>query len=430
MPQSVCAISRPLRRSIRPCGGLIGLFLLTFCWLPSGCGGGADDQAQGHGPNGAGGHQPPQQALPVAVQAVITGDIASYYNATATLEAEKEAQVLARVEGVIETIQAEEGDQVTAGQALLTIANGEYRLRLQQAEARTANFQARHDRLKAMLKEELASEEEYQTVRSDLASAEADEGLARLDLSYTTVTAPFAGRITQRLVDVGQNLAIGGAVFVLADCDPLLARVHVPSREFNKLQKDQPVTLVLDSSSQRLQGRVKLISPIIDPASGTIKVTIEVPDYSPDTRPGDFAEVLIVTEHREDSTLVPRGAVLTDKGETVVFVATIAPREKAESGPRGEQPQGERPRRQRPAGHRPQGAKPAGESGPGLVAERRLVTVGFTDDLNAEILSGLDIGEQVVVKGQRSLKHGTPLKVLEDQSSESAEPSGPPGSGS
>jgi membrane fusion protein (multidrug efflux system) len=361
-----------------------------FCFMVTGgggCGDSGGDQAtpgghaQGpgdgqHGPGGPGGRPPSQPAIPVAVTSAVSGSISSYYRATATLEAEKEAQILARVTGLVEAILVEEGDLVSAGAPLLKVDNDEYRYRLEQAAATTANLRSRFERLEQMKLEELATEEEYQAVRSELASAEADEGLARLALSHTTVTAPFGGRVTGRLIDVGQNLTSGDPVMVMADFDPMLAKVHVPSREFNKLQQDQTVSLVLDSSGAKLEGRIKLISPIIDPTSGTIKITIEVPGYPAGTRPGDFAQVQIVTEKRDDVILVPRIAVLTDKGETVVY--TLAD---------GEEP----------------------------TAERRVVEVGFTDDDHAQILSGLAAGDQVVVKGQRSLKNGSLLKVLADE---------------
>jgi len=348
----------------------------------------AQDQSQkkaaGAGEHRPGGGRPGGgQAIPVAVQPAFQGSISSYYKATATLEAQRQAEVLARATGVVKALKAEEGDYIEAGGALLVIDNDEYRLRVLQAEARTANLRSRFDRLKAMKAEELSTEEEFEAARSDLASAEADEGLARLNLSYTTVRAPFSGRVTTRLADVGQNLSMGTPLFVMADFMPLLARVHVPSREFNKLRQEQMVDLILDSSQARLQGRITLISPIIDPTSGTIKITVEVKDYPVGTRPGDFAEVQIVTERRDDVVLVPRSAVITDKGETVVYVAA--------------------------------------KEGENDQAERRIVAVGFTDDLNTQLISGLAPGESVVVKGQRSLKHGTPLKILsEDKTSESA----------
>lgn len=318
-------------------------------------------------PNGA----PAQPPIPVAVQPVATGEIASYYKATATLEAEKQAAVLARVSGLVRSLACEEGDLVREGGVLLQIDNEEYRLRLDQAQARAANLSARFARLSQMREQQLASDEEFQTAKSELEAAEAEAGLARLSLSYTTVTAPFGGRVVRRLVNVGQTVANSTALFELADFEPLLARVHVPSKEFKKLQPDQPVELVLDSGMQRLQGRIKLVSPVIDPSSGTIKVTVELDGYPSSVRPGDFAEVQIVTERHLEATLVPRLAVISEKGEDVVYVSV------------------------------------------GGVAERRVVTLGFTDNDHAELLSGVEPGESVVVKGQRSLKHGSPIKILE-----------------
>lgn len=345
---------------------IAGLLALT------GCGGSNESQAQGAGgAGGPGNGKPAQPPVPVAVHAVNSGAIASYYTATATLSAEKQAEIMARVTGVVGRLAVEEGDRVQAGQVLLQIDNDEYRYRLEQAEANAADLASKVERMEKMRSQELVSPEEYETLRSNLKAAQAEAGLARTNLSYTTVTAPFAGRIVTRHVDVGANLSVGMPLFVLADFDPLLARVHVPAKEFKKLKQDQPVDLMLESNGKRMSGRIKLISPTIDPTSGTIKVTIEIHDYPADTRPGDFAQVSIVTERREQSTLVPKIAVVSDRGERVVYVSADS------------------------------------------TAERRVVELGFEDDANAEILSGVEVGERVVVKGQRSLKHGSPIKILD-----------------
>ena len=342
-------------------------------------GNGQGDAAQA-AQNGNGAKAPAQPAIPVAVDPARTGPIASYYTATATLEAEKEAEILARVTGVIESLGCEEGDIVPKGHPLLQIEAGEHRFRLQQAEAAKASLVDRYNRLKGMFEQQAVSAQDFEAATNELKSAEAAEELARLDLSYTTVRAPFGGRIVRRLVDVGQNVSAGTALFVVSDFDPLLAVVHVPSKEFKKLQPNQPVQLVLDSNKARLEGRIKLVSPVIDPQSGTIKITIEIPHYPQGTRPGDFAEVRIVTERHEASTIIPKIAVFADRGDQVVYVAADS------------------------------------------TAERRVVELGFQDDVSAEILSGVKSGEQVVVKGQRSLKHGAAIKVLSGETPGSSNP--------
>jgi len=368
--------------SIRVAAAAGGLaMLLTIMIGTLGCGGGGDEaakagakpaQAAKDGKGGGGERKRPSQPpIPIAVEVAGLGEIASYYKATATLAAEKEAEVLSRATGIALSLHCEEGDWVEIGQKLLQLEDDEYQLRLTQAEATTTNLRSRYNRAKNMWEQQLVSAEEYESTKNELEAAEAAETLARLNLSYTTIKAPFSGRVVTRLVDVGQNINVGAPLFVISDFDPLLAIVRVPSKEFKKLQADQKVTIVLDSNGDRLSGRIKLVSPVIDPTSGTIKVTIEIPDYPPNTRPGDFAEVSIVTEKRLGAMLVPKIAVFTDRGEQIVYVAADS------------------------------------------TAERRIVEIGFEDDENAEVLSGVSDGERIVVKGQRSLKHGAAIKILE-----------------
>lgn len=362
---------------------LVWVSVAALALAGAGChkkGGGMADQTAGGPAGGAPGAAPKQPPVPVAVAAAAVGPIASYYTATATLAAEREANILARVSGVVQKLSCEEGDVVNEGAELLRIDNNEYQFRLDQAQAARADLQSRYDRLTQMKERELVSPEEFEKVSNDLAGARAAEGMAKLNLSYTRVTAPFSGRVVTRQVDVGQTVNNGTSLFTLSDFKPLLARVHVPAKEFNKLRPDQPVDLMLESSGTKLRGRIKLVSPTIDPSSGTIKVTVEINDYPDGVRPGDFAQVKIVTEQRNTSTLVPKIALVNDRGEQVLFIS------QADS-----------------------------------TAERRVVEVGFEDDVNAEITQGLKPGERVIVKGQRSLKHGSAIKVIDDSAGQAVE---------
>lgn len=307
--------------------------------------------------------------VPVAVDEVKRGPIASHYSTTATLEPEKEADVLARISGMILEIAVEEGDFVEKDQNLISIEETEYYHRLKQSEAEAIKQQTRFERQKKMFEKDLVSADEYDAIKNDLKAAEAAKELAELSLSYAKVKAPFAGRVVRRHVDPGQMVNNGTQLFTVSDMSRLLARVHVPAKVFRRIEVEQPVELSLDSNEVALKGRITLVSPIIDPTSGTIKVTVAVTEYPEFTRPGDFAEVRIVTDRHPDALLVPRAAVINDKGEEFVFVV-------------------EEDR-----------------------AKRIKVTCGFQDERFIEILTGLKGDEAIIVQGQRSLKDGQPVEL-------------------
>jgi membrane fusion protein (multidrug efflux system) len=363
---------------------LFAFYLLSATMIAVGGCGGDDAPEQGNRGSGGGGKSGGRGAgkdspIHVAVSPVTRGTVVSRYTTTATLEAKNRASIEARAAGLVEALLVEEGDRVEANQVLLHLEDTQARLRLQKAEINLRQEQTMFGRQKASLDREVITQAEYDLAEAAMEAAQAERDLTKDDLSHTRVRAPFAGRIIARQVDLGQTVSIGAELFTIANFTPMLARVHVPGKEIGSLQVGQPVSIVLDSNKQELHGSVDLISPVIDPATGTIKVTVKIDSYPEGTRPGDFAHVTIVTESHENVMRVPNNATYEDRGDQIVYVASDS------------------------------------------IATRRVVETGFVDDDFTEVLSGVADGERVVVKGQRSLRDQAAIIILETPKEPTAE---------
>ncbi|MBZ0266774.1 efflux RND transporter periplasmic adaptor subunit, partial [bacterium] len=308
---------------------------------------------------------------PVAVERVTLGTASSYYTATATLEAENRAEIATRVSGVVKRILREEGDFVQAGEVLLLLEDDEAKYRLQQAAANLRIAESDYARRQKMREGGLLSDGEFETTENTLSIRKAELGLADVSLSYTRITAPFAGRVVRRHVDLGANVSAGTMLFEVMDDDPLLARVYIPTKRMGFVREGQEITMHIDSTDSDLLGVVRLISPIVDATTGTVKVTAEVVDHPEGTRAGDFAQMSIVTSKHDNVPLVPSHAVFEEQGQSVLYVV---------------------------------------EDGK---AVRRVVESGFVDGTRTEIVSGVSAGDLVVVKGQRELRDGAGVAIRE-----------------
>jgi membrane fusion protein (multidrug efflux system) len=335
----------------------------------AGCGGregeAAGAPARGNGPGDG------RPAVPVGIEPAVVGTASSYYTATATLEAESHAQILARTTGVVREILREEGDAIAADEALLLLEDDEARWRVTQAEANLKAARAEHDRGEQMEKSGLLSAGEFETNVNALRVREAELELAKLQLSYTRVRSPIEGRVVRRFVDLGANVVPGMPLFEVMDVTPLLARVHIPAKRMGFIAAGQTMEVRLEGTEEPLAGAVSLVSPIVDPATGTVKVTAEIRRYPRGTRAGDFAEIRIVTATHDGAILVPSCAVFEEQGKDILYVV--------------------------------EGGK----------AVRRVVETGFIDGDLTEILEGVAERDLVVVKGQRQLQDGGGVDVLE-----------------
>jgi len=311
-----------------------------------------------------------KEAPVVSVEPATRGPIAAYTTATANLVAEEEVKILAETEGKVVRLQVEEGDFVAKGGVLCQIDPADATLAVQKAELAVRNAQMTLDRSESMAAEKLISAQELDKARYERDVAAQSLAEARYRLGKTTVKAPFAGRVTLRRVQTGQTVKIAEELFTFASFDPLVARIFLPEREVMGLKAGQEVRLSLRASeATRFDGRIRQISPVVDTASGTVKVTVEAVRPPSSVRPGAFVSVELLRERRPNALLVPRPAIVRELQETYVYVAD------------------------------------------GEKARRRAVEVGLEEGDHVEILSGLKEGEPVVTAGQGGLKNDSPIKV-------------------
>ena len=269
----------------------------------------------------AGEEEEDEVAVPVETSQPVRGDVYAVYSGTAPIEAFAEADVIAKVEGEVREILFEEGDEVAAGDVLARLDGDRLRLELSESRARLEQMRSDFERNRDLRDKGLLSEGEFEKLRYDLEALEASFNLASLELDYTRIRAPISGVISERYVKVGNTIRVGDPAFRVTSFDPLVAYLHVPEREYRQIEAGQPVAIDIDAlAGQRIMASVTRVSPVVDPDTGTFKITIEIRDNERRIKPGMFGRMSIVYDVHEDVLQIPRSAIVEDMGNQTVFI--------------------------------------------------------------------------------------------------------------
>lgn len=311
-------------------------------------------------------------AIPVEAATVSNSDMAAFYTGTATLEADEQAVVVSQITGVVLNLNAEEGDFVEAGQVLASVETDRYALEVERANAALKRLETDFERKQELFAKKLVSTEDFERVSAEFDAQKAAYDLARLDLAYTSIKAPISGYISERLIRVGNLVTLHQPVFHVTSYEPLLAVLHVPERELRVLSKGQQVSMSVDAwPGEVFSGEVIRISPVIDPNTGTFRVTAEISDRDDMLKPGLFGRAEILYDLHKNVPVIPRSAVITEDEISHVFVIN--------------------------------------EEGS---ASRRTIQLGFEAKGQIEVVEGLAQGETVVTAGKGSLSEGTRVEVV------------------
>ncbi|MCF8211099.1 MAG: efflux RND transporter periplasmic adaptor subunit, partial [Rhodoferax sp.] len=360
------------------------------------CGGGKDGASAP--PAGAGGMPPAQ----VGVITVAPQTVALQTELPGRVSPVRIAQVRARVSGVVLQRLFREGSEVRAGQVLYQIDAASYKAAWESAQASVSKAQAnlaqadaQVERYAPLVAANAISKQEFTTLvtakaqaEADLATARAAMQTARINLDYATVTAPISGRIGQSLVTEGAlvsqaeatQLAViqqTGTVYVnftQSANEVLQLRRALASKQLRSAGDGSvPVRVVLEDGSELPKpGRLLFSDLTVDASTGQITLRAEVPNPDGLLLPGQYVRVRLSQAELPSGILVPQQAVTrSNQGDTVLVVG------------------------------------PDGKPGP------RPVKVGNAQNNQWVILGGLQPGEQVIVDGfQKMMVPGAPVKPV------------------
>ena len=338
------------------CGNVITLLLAQVVLWQTGC------------------HRKPEsssrEVLPtvqVRVQTVEAKLHAATEDVVGTVRARLHAALEAKVSGRLENMLVTPGQTVKAGELLAQLDAREIQARLDQALALREQYGRDTERLRGLLAQKAVSRQEFETVESGYRVADAAVTEAETMLGYTKIVAPFDGVVTRKFADVGDLATPGRPLLEIDNPKALRLEADVPESLINRVQLGATLSVRAASEAGDIAGVVSEIAPVADPASRTFNVKLDLPANA-GLRAGQFARVTIpVGETR--ALRLPLSAVVQRGQMELVFVAE------------------------------------------NRHAQLRLVKTGKRIGNAVELVSGVTVGEQVVVEGASRLRDGQPIEA-------------------
>lgn len=321
----------------------------------SGDGHGHAAGAEGHAEEGGGIELAQDQidSAGIATSAVGPGPIDRLITVPATLAADQDrlARVPARVSGTVAELRRRLGDQVAAGDLLAVIESremAEAKADLLAAARQEILTQTTLERERRLWDRRVSAEQDFLRAR-----AEADEARVRLDLSRQRlvalglgetevaallqagagassslrrheVRAPISGRVIARRAESGAAVGPEAELFTIADLSQVWVELSVRPDDLIYVREGQEVNVTAPTGGDvtAATGRIAFVSPVVDQETGAARVVAALPNGNGRWRPGSFAVAVISAAGSEADVIVPREAIQTMAGETVVFVRT------------------------------------------------------------------------------------------------------------
>lgn len=301
-----------------------------------------------------------------------------------SLDPEWQAQVAAKVDGRLERVYVHEGDRVEKGQVLAILEQMDTDANLLSAKGSFLDAQtslrkaetdlARYEKLYATGAVSQQVVDDYRFAR-DNAAAKLEAARGSLQgmeskAAGTVVTAPADGIVAKRFYQEGYYAKAGTPLFAIADISMLKTTIHIPEGQVTGVKVGNEADIALPAyPGKKLVGKITRIAPVADLPAHTFAAEVSV-DNSEGLLAGVYANVSLIGEPREQVLTIPMHAIVMRDDQQTVFVADA------------------------------QG-----------VVQRRVLSLGYSDDKVAEVLSGLDEKDTIVVEGHNKLREGNRINL-------------------
>ncbi|MBC8313270.1 MAG: efflux RND transporter periplasmic adaptor subunit [Candidatus Cloacimonetes bacterium] len=303
----------------------------------------------------------------VEVAEVKRENISSYLEYSGKLKAEKSANIGSNLSLRIDDIVVEQGDIIRKGDLLAIMDSTQ----LNQAKAQFENAKEDFERMKKLKKSGSIDEQTFDKIKT---LYETTKSSYKFALANTKITAPFDGIVSLKIKNEGENFSqmMPGSsgltgILRIVNLDVLKATIDVSDQDINKIKLGQKAIVSVDNLPEmEFIGNVTFISPEADAMSGTFPCEIEIDNQNHILKPGQFTRVNIIIKNRKNVLTVPQKAIVDFN---FVFIAKDDK------------------------------------------AIRKEIEIGIQNENKAEILSGIEVGNFVIVSGNIGLKNGSKVVI-------------------
>jgi membrane fusion protein, multidrug efflux system len=298
--------------------------------------------AGGKGPGGGAMGAPGGFVVPVVVATATRGDLPVFLNGLGNVTAFNTVTVRSRVDGQIVKINFTEGQYVREGDSLVEIDPRPFQVQLEQAEGQLAKDQAQlkdvqvdYERFKLLFKEGVIPKQQLDTQQAQVGTFEgaikADNATidnAKLQITYSHITAPISGRIGLRLVDMGNmvHATDTNGLLVITQLQPIATLFSLPQDQLPqvmaRMKKGAPISVEAydrDNTTKLATGKLLTIDNQIDTTTGTYKLKAVFDNAKNELFPNQFVNVHLLVDTKKSVVLVPTTAILRGPQGTYVF---------------------------------------------------------------------------------------------------------------